>query len=92
MKCQNCHSRPATNPAIINSKYGRYCPPCIQENTARLPQTSTAQWHRDRDIEDHRKDMLQPRDIKGTPQGEFIRAYPEESKEIFTQEEIEKHG
>lgn len=91
MKCENCHKRPATRGALLDGKFGRYCNPCIGEK-ARQHSPLSAQWHRDRDIEDARRDMLQPRDHRGHPNPEFIRNYPEESKEIFTEDEIQKSG
>ena len=36
-------------------------------------------WHRDRQREDHRKDLVQPYK-DGRPNEEFMQAYPEQSK------------
>lgn len=64
---------------------------CINQDS-RKASAYSAQWHRDRDYEDHRRDVIQPKDAKGNINPEFIREYPEESKEIFTKEQIEKFG
>lgn len=48
-------------------------------------------WNHDRQREDHLGDIIQ-RYKQGKPNGEFIRQYPEEAKEQFTSQEINKFG
>jgi len=46
------------------------------------------EWHRDRQRDDHRKDMVQPYSRDGKPSEEFMHAYPEQSKKYgFIKEE-----
>lgn len=40
---------------------------------------------------DHRKDLIQPR-VNGKPNPEFIREYPENAKQYFSKEDIERYG
>lgn len=77
--------------AIIEGKYGQYCVGCIQ-SMKRHDAPGSAQYHRDKDREDHLADMIQPWDAKGNPSKEFIQHYPDEAKEMFTQGELEAHG
>lgn len=77
--------------AIVNGKFGQYCQKCI-EGVQRIADPGHAQYSRDKDRDDHEVDLIQPWDSKGTPNREFIRHYPEESKDMFTQEELEQHG
>lgn len=89
--CDNCHKAVPTKGAIVNEKFGQYCSECIAQ-TSRQALGSSAQWHRDRDHEENRRDLIQAHDKHGKPNPEFIRNYPEEAAGIFTKEEIEKHG
>lgn len=89
--CDTCKKRPATVTGVINSKFGHYCAECATGDL-RLANTGAATWHRQRDYEDHREDLIQPYDNNGKPNGEFIRSYPEESAEIFTDEQIERYS
>lgn len=91
MNCDNCHKRPATKTAILNNKFGNYCGECMGE-ASRQHSAQSAQWHRDRDLENGRRDMLQPRDRHGRPSADFIREYPEQAEEIFTEDEIKNSG
>lgn len=91
MKCDNCHNEGVIIAAVIGNHYGSYCSICIG-NTKRLHHVGSAQYSRDRDREAHEVDMLQPWDSKGNPSKEFINHYPDEAHDIFTQEELERHG
>jgi len=50
-----------------------------------------ANYSRDRDREDNARDLLQPRDRLGKPNKEFIKEYPQQSKEIFTKKELKEN-
>ena len=76
--------------AILNSIYGHYCDNCVGTNK-RKAHTGKASYDRDRDREDYKKDMLQPFLPDGTPNTEFIRAYPER-KANFTDDELKEYG
>jgi hypothetical protein len=92
VKCDGCGSEhQALRGAVVNGKYGDYCSTCIS-GTTRQANPASAQYHRDRDREDNAKDLLQPWDANGVPNTEFIRNYPEESKDMFTDQELEQHG
>lgn len=59
--------------------------------------TKTSVWKQgdhDRQRADHKRDLIQPYNRDGTPNQEFIDAYPDESREIYkfikTDEQIAK--
>lgn len=89
--CTGCGSNKNTRKAMINGKFGDYCSTCIQ-GVKRLHNVGSAQYSRDRERDAHQADMLQPWDGKGNPNKEFIRMYPDESKDMFSQEELEQYG
>lgn len=92
MTCDSCHlEKKHLIGAIIKGKYGQYCQACI-DGVKRHATGSSAQYQRDRERDAHQADMLQPWDAKGKPNTEFIRHYPDESKDMFTQEELEQNG
>lgn len=88
--CDSGHEADSVKTAIVDNKFGNYCPAHIA-GTWRKPGSSAAIFDRARDVEEHRKDMLQPLDSKGHPNGEFIRAYPEEAAELFNDETLKNH-
>lgn len=47
------------------------------------------QWRHDGERRKYSREIVQPR-INGQPNPEFVRSYPEESKEYFTPEQIRK--
>ena len=77
--------------AIVDGKFGQFCSDCL-DGAKRQHHVGSAAHARQVDRDAHQLDMLQPWDAKGTPNREFIRNYPEESKEMFTQEELAEHG
>lgn len=92
MICDGCKKKkPKLRSAVVKGKFGQYCQACL-EGASRIHQTGSAQYSRDRDREAHEVDMLQPWDAKGNPSTEFIRHYPDEAKEMFSQEELEQNG
>ena len=46
-------------------------------------------WHQGIERKIYAKEIIQPR-VKGRPNPQFIKAYPEYSHKYFTQEEIDK--
>ena len=48
-------------------------------------------WRQEDERQTYRKDILQAHK-NGKPNPEFIRAYPEESKNYFSEEDIKKYG
>lgn len=92
MTCDTCNKDFLhLNAAVIGSVFGQYCPNCL-EIVKRQSHVGSAQYSRDRDREAHEVDLLQPWDAKGNPNTEFIRHYPEEAKDNFSQEELEQFG
>lgn len=92
MMCDGCHNdNLATTGAIINGKYGQYCLNC-RSNNNRQASAGSAQHSRDRDREINKRDLLQPWDGKGNPSKDFIREYPEEAHDMFSQEQLEQFG
>lgn len=92
MICSGCAiDKPTTTGAVINGNFGQYCIDC-RDLSNRQASPASAEYSRERDREDHRKDMLQPRDAKGLPSREFIQAYPNESKNFFTDKEIKENA
>jgi hypothetical protein len=88
-RCDKGHEAKEVKGAMLDGKFGRYCPPHIQQSS-RAATGQSAQWHRARDAEQHRRDMIQPKGTDGQINPEFVRNYPEESAEMFTQADIEK--
>lgn len=91
MRCHKCHKSRMIKGAIVSGKFGQYCAACLSGVT-RQADPRSAQYSRDRDREAHEVDMLQPWDSRGNPSTEFIRHYPDEAKDTFTQGELEAFG
>lgn len=89
--CDGCNQDKPTVSAVINGRFGSYCPACLQA-LQRTAHPGSAQYARDRDRDAHEVDLLQPWDSKGNPSKDFIREYPDEARDTFTQEELEKFG
>jgi hypothetical protein len=89
--CDSCGSKEHTITAVINGKFGQYCNNCRQGAT-RQANVGSAQYARDRDRDAHEIGLVQPWDRQGNPNKEFMRLYPDESKEMFTEEEFNKFG
>lgn len=88
--CNICGRKDPTTSAIVKGRWGVYCPECMSlEKRQNSP--AKASYDRDRDRENHRKDMLQPWLPNGKPNTEFIRAYPERS-DNFTEEELKEYS
>lgn len=85
--CDGGHEVETVKTAIVDGKFGNWCPEHVR-GQQRAANGATAQWHRDRDYEDHRRDVIQPMTAQGYINPEFVREYPEEAAEMFSQEEI----
>jgi len=89
MICTNCkEDHENLKSAAFDGKFGHYCSVCLDDNY-RLASPGSAAYSRARDKEDFRKDILQPR-INGKINKEFVDAYPEESGEMFTEDELKE--
>lgn len=91
MKCDYCDKEDETTGAIIEGKFGQYCRDC-RTKLRRSVSPGYASYSRARDREDNAKDLIQPWDKNGNPNTEFIRNYPDESKEMFTEKELNNYG
>jgi hypothetical protein len=90
MKCAKGHNATEIKTAIVDGKFGEYCLPHIK-GTYRTAGAHAAQWHRERDHEEHRRDLIQPKDPRtGKVNPEFVRNYPEQSAEMFTPEDMQE--
>lgn len=89
--CDGCTQKRETTGAIIKGKYGQYCRDC-RTLANRTQSSGFAQWSRERDREDNSRDLIQPWDRNGVPNRDFIREYPDEAKQMFTEEELKNHG
>jgi len=87
-KCDACKTGIAETGAVFSGKFGAYCKACLN-SAKRIDSVSKASYERDRDREDHRRDMLQPWLPNGKPNPEFIREYPERN-DNFTEEELKE--
>ena len=48
-------------------------------------------WDHSQQRLEHRKDLIQPWRADGTPNPQFVRAYPEHSRQYYTPEQINKY-
>ena len=85
--CDKCGEQGKMSTAIIDRKFGDYCTPCITGSN-RLTNSAHAQYSRDRDREDNFADLQQPWHSNGKANRHFIEQYPEQSKDMFTEEEM----
>ena len=85
--CDICLRPRDTTGAILRGKFGQYCPECKQ-GELRQANAQKATYDRDRDREDHRKDMLQPWLPNGKINVDFARAYPDKAKDYYNNEEL----
>lgn len=90
IKCDGCGRTGHVTGAILSGSFGNYCQKCIN-NSTRSASGQSAQWLRDRDREDHQKDMLQPW-VNNKPNTEFIRNYPEQAQDMYTEKELKEYG
>lgn len=92
MKCTQCKTNEATIRAMIQGTYyPDLCSGCKAKlSTGQAVSSGHARWARSVDAEDHELDIQQPYNKDGTPNGKFIRAYPEQAAALFTEEQMRK--
>lgn len=86
-RCEVCGRNKGETSAIVKGRYGIYCPECLAREN-RQAGSHKAGYDRDREREDYRKDMLQPRLPNGKINVDFAKAYPDIAKDEFTEEEL----
>lgn len=86
--CGVCNEPTKSNRGLVlgGIYYETVCPNC-GSNNQRTPDSSAAQYHRQRDLEDHKADVLQPH-AGGKPNLEFAREYPDMWENHYTEDEI----
>lgn len=88
MICDICHTNPATGSAIVASNYYPHiCKPCKAQLLNPTVSSGQAMYNRGRDAEEHESYMVQPWE-NGKASAEFIHLYPDQSKKMFTDDEI----
>jgi len=89
MLCELCEKNKSSVSAILNGTYYKnLCTDCKLSNNK--VSSGHATWERSIDVEDSQFDIMQPWGSNGKPNPDFIKAYPEQSAAVFTQEEMEK--
>lgn len=76
--------------AVINGKFIKLCDSCARLNM-RIDTPGAAQYARDKDRKDHEGDVVQPWH-NGQPNPDFIRTYPQESNEYFSEDQLKNSG
>lgn len=77
--------------AVINGVFQEeVCLFCT--HTLRSTLGSSATYSRQRDREDHRKDIIQPWAKGEAPNRDFIQAYPDKARDYFNEEELKQSG
>lgn len=85
MKCEICEKyRETTKGAIVHDFYYKsICRGCYAELLHAKASSGQARYNRDRDVEEHEADIIQPWDGDGKPSAEFLKLYPEQSRTMF---------
>ena len=94
MKCLKCKKNRATVSAIVNGELVKdICESCYQNLVISNSQSSgSANYERERSIENNAADLAQPHGADGKPSSAFIRLYPNQAKQMFTPEELRLYG
>lgn len=88
IKCELCSEPTKQKAMVINGMFIKnICSNCIMKHS-RQASALSASYSRDRQREESERDMLQPRLPNGQINKEFLKEYPEESREFFTDEQI----
>lgn len=86
MNCSNCNKdNPPYKAVVISNKFlKRACVNCRAET---VRPHNDAEFSRARGRDDHARDIIQPF-IDGKPNPDFAHAYPQQAKEMFSEEEM----
>lgn len=87
-KCDLCGIRDGNLSAVVRGIFYKHV--CIMCNSNDQVSSGHARWLRSVDAEDHQFDLAQPYNADGTPNSDFIRAYPKQSEAVFTKEQMDK--
>jgi len=94
-KCPICKKNGNLRARIISGKYiSERCTDCLIEagvGIERGVSSTSAEYSRERQREDFRKDIIQPY-IGNKPNRDFAQAYPDKAKEYFTETELKEMG
>ncbi len=88
MTCPSCNAEATLYGYISKGEFLHGCTNC--KDNERMSGTHAAEFQRNSERVDYRADMVQP-SVGGKPNPDFIRLYPEQAKETFTQKEIEEN-
>jgi len=92
MDCDNCKEEVKhLKGAVLNNTFGFYCTPCLS-GESRQAGAHQASEIRTSDRDAHQRDIIQPYKPDGTPNSEFISEYPDQAKDYFSQEQLEKYA
>jgi hypothetical protein len=85
----NCSHEPKRG-AVINGVFQQLCDTCLG-SFARTDNAALARYQRAQDRANHEGDIIQPWH-DGLPNPEFIKFYPDEAAEYFTEDQLNKSG
>ena len=84
--CDKCTRRKGTVSGVMRGVYYKnLCKFCL--TGGQEVSSGQASFNRQRDLEDHAQDMVQPF-VGGRANSDFIRLYPDSAKNLFTKDEI----
>lgn len=87
--CEICGINSGTVSSVISGVYYKsVCSSCNGKSAT--VSSGHARWSRSVDVEDHQADLLQPHNADGSINAEFCKRYPQQSKAVFTDEQIVK--
>lgn len=87
MKCLKCNLRISSRSGIIKGEYyPELCDWCVVSGQGES--SGAASYNRQRDLEDHNADMVQPY-AGGLPNPEFVKLYPERARQLFSETELD---
>jgi len=88
-KCEICLTNPGNLSAVIGGTYYKHvCTACNGKGAG--VSSGHAKWMRSIDAEDHQFDLAQPYNADGTPNADFIKAYPKQSAAVFSKDDMDK--
>lgn len=85
-KCPTCHEQARSIKSIIaRGEIMTGCEKCL--HTLRKGHEGAAKYNRSRQREDYRADIVQP----NMPR-DYAKVYPEQAREIYTEEQMRRYG